>query len=159
MRGLKRVVKFSLSVILSYILIVTILQGSVEHVKVMSSSRKHSLKMGTENISEVQIVQQKDIKQVHNSEFQVVKKASKKIPSGTHQKKGGWKRKISFRRKNFGRLEEWDSNPDMKRILLWTGYGPQQEGMLLWKRVFKSIGLVHGMTFNHLKAVFCSCSV
>ena len=54
--------------------------------------------------------------------------------------KKSWKKKIAFRRKNFGALEEWDSDPEMKKILLWTGYGPQQEGMLLWKRVFNSIG-------------------
>lgn len=63
-----------------------------------------------------------------------------------------WKKKIAFRRKNFGRLEEWDSDPEMKKILLWTGYGPQQEGMLLWKRVFNSIGLQYKF-FNKITVI------
>ena len=66
-------------------------------------------------------------------------KSLKKERSNINNKKS-WKKKIAFRRKNFGRLEEWESDPEMKKILLWTGYGPQQEGMLLWKRVFNSIG-------------------
>ena len=27
-----------------------------------------------------------------------------------------WKRKINFRRKNFGNLEEWDPDPQMKKV-------------------------------------------
>ena len=59
------------------------------------------------------------------------------VPS---KKKRGWGKKIQFRRKNFGSLDEWDPEPEMKRVLLWTGYGPLQEGMLLWKRVLSDIG-------------------
>ena len=53
---------------------------------------------------------------------------------------GGWRKKIALRKKNFGRLEEWSSDRDMKKVLLWTGYGPLQEGMQLWRRVFSDIG-------------------
>ena len=27
-----------------------------------------------------------------------------------------WKRKINFRRKNFGNLDEWDPDPQMKKV-------------------------------------------
>ena len=53
---------------------------------------------------------------------------------------GGWRKKIALRKKNFGRLEEWSSDSEMKKVLLWTGYGPLQEGMQLWGRVFSDIG-------------------
>ena len=54
---------------------------------------------------------------------------------------GGWRRrKIALRKKNFGRLEEWSSDREAKKVLLWTGYGPLQEGMQLWGRVFSDIG-------------------
>ena len=79
------------------------------------------------------------------------KKEQKKMdtpPKKELTKKRSWKKKIAFRRKNFGSLEEWDPNPEMKKVLLWTGYGPQQEGMLLWKRVFKSIGLSISSLFS-----------
>ena len=57
------------------------------------------------------------------------------------QKKGhGWNKIIHQRRKDFGSLENWSSEPDMKKVLLWTGYGPLQEGMLLWRRVLSDIG-------------------
>lgn len=57
----------------------------------------------------------------------------------TRPKRKVWKRKINFRRKNFGNLEEWDPDPQMKKVLLWTGYGPLQEGDQLWGRVFKAL--------------------
>ena len=50
-------------------------------------------------------------------------------------------KRIPFRRKDFGALE-WTSDPDFKKVLLWTGYGPLQEGMLLWRRVLSDIGKV-----------------
>jgi hypothetical protein len=64
------------------------------------------------------------------------------------------RRKINFRRKDFGSLDEWDPDPQMKKVLqpglgrdtvtapqvlLWTGYGPQQEGNQLWARVFSAL--------------------
>ena len=59
------------------------------------------------------------------------------------QKKGhGWSKIIHQRRKDFGSLEKWSSEPDMKKVLLWTGYGPLQEGMLLWRRVLSHIGIM-----------------
>ena len=30
-----------------------------------------------------------------------------------------WKRKINFRRKSFGNLEEWDPDPQMKKVERW----------------------------------------
>ena len=57
-----------------------------------------------------------------------------------NHRRGGWRKKIALRKKNFGRLEEWSSDSEMKKVLLWTGYGPLQEGMQLWGRVFSDIG-------------------
>ena len=60
-----------------------------------------------------------------------------------HRRRPGgrsWRKKIGLRKKNFGRLEEWSSDREMKKVLLWTGYGPLQEGMQLWGRVFSDIG-------------------
>ena len=79
-------------------------------------------------------------------DIKVIRKDIKKdLPSQKNipvpsKKKRGWGKKIQFRRKNFGSLDEWDPDPEMKRVLLWTGYGPLQEGMLLWKRVLSDIG-------------------
>ena len=50
-------------------------------------------------------------------------------------------KRIPFRRKDFGALE-WKSDSKYKKVLLWTGYGPLQEGMLLWRRVLSDIGNV-----------------
>ena len=47
-------------------------------------------------------------------------------------------KKIPFRRKNFGSLN-WTERADHKKVLLWTGYGPLQEGMMLWRRVLNDI--------------------
>ena len=47
-------------------------------------------------------------------------------------------KKIPFRRKNFGSLN-WTARADHKKVLLWTGYGPLQEGMMLWRRVLNDI--------------------
>ena len=55
-----------------------------------------------------------------------------------HEKKHGGRR-IKFRKKNFGNFDSWKSDPQMKRVLLWTGYGPLQEGMMLWGRVLTDI--------------------
>ena len=48
-------------------------------------------------------------------------------------------RRIKFRKKNFGSFDSWESDPEMKKVLLWTGYGPLQEGMMLWGRVLSDI--------------------
>ena len=89
-------------------------------------------------------------KQIESSpvkeDIKVIRKDIKKeLPSQKNiavpsKKKRGWGKKIQFRRKNFGSLDAWDPEPEMKRVLLWTGYGPLQEGMLLWKRVLSDIG-------------------
>ena len=55
-----------------------------------------------------------------------------------HEKKHGGRR-IKFRKKNFGNFDSWESDPQMKKVLLWTGYGPLQEGMMLWGRVLTDI--------------------
>ena len=60
----------------------------------------------------------------------------------TQQKKHKGKgRRIKFRKKNFGSFDSWekDTETEMKRVLLWTGYGPLQEGMMLWGRVLSDI--------------------
>ena len=101
--------------------------------KPKTESKKHSLKKLEKKVS-------KDEKRLS------------KDKDGLNKKKS-WKKKIAFRRKNFGSLEEWDSNPEMKKILLWTGYGPQQEGMLLWKRVFNSIGINITLKIFHKTAL------
>ena len=98
-------------------------QSSVDlHVDVESSPVKEDSK-----------VIRKDIKKELPSQ--------KNIPVQS-RKKRGWGKKVQFRRKNFGSLDEWDLDPEMKRVLLWTGYGPLQEGMLLWKRVLSDIGIM-----------------
>ena len=56
------------------------------------------------------------------------------------KKKRGWNKIIQPRRKDFGSLEKWNMKPGMKKVLLWTGYGPLQEGMMLWRRVLSDIG-------------------
>ena len=38
----------------------------------------------------------------------------------TRPKRKVWKRKINFRRKNFGNLEEWDPDPQMKKVKRWN---------------------------------------
>ena len=48
-------------------------------------------------------------------------------------------RRIQFRKKNFGNFDSWEIDPEMKKVLLWTGYGPLQEGMMLWGRVLSDI--------------------
>ena len=55
-----------------------------------------------------------------------------------HEKKHRGKR-IKFRKKNFGNFDSWESDAQMKKVLLWTGYGPLQEGMMLWGRVLSDI--------------------
>ena len=60
----------------------------------------------------------------------------------TQQKKQRGKgRRIKFRKKNFGSFDSWerDTETEMKKVLLWTGYGPLQEGMMLWGRVLSDI--------------------
>ena len=60
----------------------------------------------------------------------------------TQQKKQKGKgRRIKFRKKNFGSFDSWekDTETEMKKVLLWTGYGPLQEGMMLWGRVLSDI--------------------
>ena len=60
----------------------------------------------------------------------------------TQQKKQRGKgRRIKFRKKNFGSFDSWerDTHTEMKKVLLWTGYGPLQEGMMLWGRVLSDI--------------------
>ena len=60
----------------------------------------------------------------------------------TQQKKQRRKgRRIKFRKKNFGSFDSWerDTHTEMKKVLLWTGYGPLQEGMMLWGRVLSDI--------------------
>ena len=62
----------------------------------------------------------------------------------TQQKKQKGKgRRIKFRKKNFGSFDSWekekDTGTEMKKVLLWTGYGPLQEGMMLWGRVLSDI--------------------
>ena len=56
------------------------------------------------------------------------------------KKRGGWNKIIQPRRKDFGSLEKWNMKPGLKKVLLWTGYGPLQEGMMLWRRVLADIG-------------------
>ena len=71
----------------------------------------------------------------------IVSKTRSGLKLKIQQKKGrGWNKIIHQRRKDFGSLEKWSSEPDMKKVLLWTGYGPLQEGMLLWRRVLSDIG-------------------
>ena len=60
----------------------------------------------------------------------------------TKQKKQKGKgRRIKFRKKNFGSFDSWekDNETEMKKVLLWTGYGPLQEGVMLWGRVLSDI--------------------
>ena len=62
------------------------------------------------------------------------------IKNSTQKKKPKVKgRRINFRKKNFGNFDSWEADPRMKKVLLWTGYGPLQEGMLLWGRVLDDI--------------------
>ena len=85
----------------------------------------------------------------HNATSQTKQIIINKSKSGlkVRQKKAhGWNKSIHQRRKDFGSLEEWRSEPDMKKVLLWTGYGPLQEGMLLWKRVLSDIGIMAVIT-------------
>ena len=59
----------------------------------------------------------------------------------TQKKHKGKGRRIKFRKKNFGSFDSWetDTETEMKKVLLWTGYGPLQEGMMLWGRVLSDI--------------------
>ena len=81
-----------------------------------------------------------------------VLRASKSQGDQAHNRQGGggWRKKIALRKKNFGRLEEWSSDREVKKVLLWTGYGPLQEGMQLWRRVFSDIGRISGY-YNFLE--------
>ena len=76
-----------------------------------------------------------------NSSNLTITNAPVRKSEGNHDKnRPGWKKKIAMRKKNFGRLEEWSSEGGMKKVLLWTGYGPLQEGRQLWGRVLSDIG-------------------
>ena len=66
--------------------------------------------------------------------------ATNRTKGNQNKKRHSWRKKIAMRKKNFGSLEEWSSEAGMKKVLLWTGYGPLQEGMQLWGRVFSDIG-------------------
>ena len=70
-----------------------------------------------------------------------LKDTQSQLKNLTHQKKysKGRGRLIKFRQKNFGNFDSWESDPGMKKVLLWTGYGPLQEGMMLWGRVLSDI--------------------
>ena len=58
----------------------------------------------------------------------------------TQKKKAQHKgRRINLRKKNFGHFDSWESGDDKVKVLLWTGYGPLQEGMQLWGRVLSDI--------------------
>ena len=62
------------------------------------------------------------------------------VPKKSKRKSGWHPKKIQFRKKNFGDLSEFKSEAGFKKVLLWTGYGPLQEGMMLWNRVLNDIG-------------------
>ena len=81
------------------------------------------------------------IKDKFNSSSLTITNAPVRKSEGNHDKnRPGWKKKIGMRKKNFGSLEEWSSEAGMKKVLLWTGYGPLQEGRQLWGRVPSDIG-------------------
>jgi len=153
MRILKRILKIYVIVMVSYFTVFKIVNMVLNKEKTNTQISQHitknpiiNNKMKTEYSdtsnqneppklrSEIKgVVAQKTVKKSPPSVKPFVKEKF------SNSDKKTWKKKIAFRRKNFGALEEWDSDPEMKKILLWTGYGPQQEGMLLWKRVFNSI--------------------
>ena len=74
------------------------------------------------------------------SNLNMTSSAMNRTKGNQNKKRHSWRKKIAMRKKNFGSLEEWSSEAGMKKVLLWTGYGPLQEGMQLWGRVFSDIG-------------------
>ena len=95
---------------------------------------------GHETRSEMQAANVSSNSNSNSSSGVVVVRKSQGDRAHNRQGGAGWRKKIALRKKNFGRLEEWSSDRDMKKVLLWTGYGPLQEGMQLWRRVFSDIG-------------------
>ena len=93
------------------------------------------------DISVTQIDFSEDMnKSVHQQMAPLHNDILKTYKAEKRKKKRGWNKIIQPRRKDFGSLEKWNMKPGMKKVLLWTGYGPLQEGMMLWRRVLADIG-------------------
>ena len=84
--------------------------------------------------------QQQTKDKINSSNLTITNAPVRKSKENSDKNRHDWKKKISMRKKNFGSLEEWSSERGMKKVLLWTGYGPLQEGRQLWRRVLSDIG-------------------
>ena len=129
-----KITKFSLFVILLYYILARMYWIGLQSSKHLTQNNLEEVPEPDHNATTIMLSQNKQI---------FVSKTRSGLKFKIQQKKGhGWNKIIHQRRKDFGSLVKWSSEPDMKKVLLWTGYGPLQEGMLLWRRVLSHIGIM-----------------
>ena len=141
-RLITRLAKFSFLIFVFYLilwrivfLLVNIYKYSANPTNIQNDIRREAIRATEQPV----IKANPPLQQQQQQEQQSIASNNTKNIKHLQRKKNVRGKKIPFRRKNFGPLE-WNSSPDYKKVLLWTGYGPLQEGMLLWRRVLSDIG-------------------